>query len=250
MMTLTAPRIQVRSATAMAVAGEDGYLLAALRERFDATSPGVLLSHARAQTASFVAPATDAAMHRVIAPLADTGFICLSSLWGHMSNWGYAAATTAMSTARTWLTSTGGAKTGKVAVVGLSMGFVAAANFAAANPTLVSALIGILPACDLDAFQANPTFTAEIDSRYSNDYATNGAPRSPLAIASTVTVPTLMVYATDDATVDPDSVEAFAAAAPDATLRPMTGDHQTASVLAALDPAELPAFLTQEGAWA
>ena len=71
--------------------------------------------------------------------------------------WGNSSAVARFAANRTYMQSTVGAKAGPVVVGGFSMGGLGSLNFAAANPTLVSALFGICPVTDLNVFRSQGT---------------------------------------------------------------------------------------------
>ena len=105
------------------------------------------------------------------------------------TGWGRDATMTAITAAYNWLVDStkGAAKTGKVALIGASMGALNAVNWAYRNPTLVSCIALIIPAIDLQDIYVNdrgPGLQATISSVW------GGAPpystRSPLLLASSL----------------------------------------------------------------
>lgn len=73
------------------------------------------------------------------------------------NSWGNTNAQTRVGQLKTWLQSAsgGGAKSGKVALIGISMGATTALNYARNNPTQVVGVIGIIPVIDLDDIRTN-----------------------------------------------------------------------------------------------
>lgn len=125
------------------------------------------------------------------------------------------------------------AKSGKVLLVGVSMGFQLAAAWARANPTLVAGIAGILPAVDInDIYTRNwNNAVAIINAAYGGSYVqgTHGPTRDPLVFASQLNVPIKLWNADDDPGVTPARVAAFVAAAPQATSQSLgnIGGHDT-----------------------
>jgi pimeloyl-ACP methyl ester carboxylesterase len=155
-----------------------------------------------------------------IKALADAGLIVMSIDAGGTATWGYSAAMTAISNAYTWLTTTGGAATGKVAIFAWSMGGFNALNWIKRNPTKCGPAALWAPASDLDFFHGTGgytpsysttgttagNYTSEIDGVYggSANYAANSAGyrvRDEYSSWHGIGVPIKIFHAVDDATV-------------------------------------------------
>jgi dienelactone hydrolase len=112
------------------------------------------------------------------------------------NGWTNANSLTRLGQAITWLQNVngGGAKTGKVALVGYSMGHALALAYAQANPANVSCILGLLPVNDLDDIRDNNrgTLRASIGTAFirvdTNCGTTNASPTvtDPAIVASDV----------------------------------------------------------------
>jgi hypothetical protein len=164
--------------------------------------------------------------------------------------WGADAAMTALGTDRTNFQGvglTGGAKAGKVALMGISMGHLTAFNFAVRNPSLVAGVLGFIPVSSLvyhynggiETGLASGGFPTEINTAYGLTTTPNApvlnatvqAQRDPLTRAAEVaSIPWGLSYNKDDFVVPFGTVEAFidAKGGPNAfrfLQRNPTGDH-------------------------
>jgi len=128
--------------------------------------------------------------------------------WGNATMAGTNANDTCrMLEAYNWLqnASGGGAKSGKVHLIGVSQGGVGVVNWAKRNPTLVQSISLVVPALDLQDIYVNDRGgnQANINTAYGGvpDYAT----RSPMNLAANLAgIPTRVWYATND-TVTPST---------------------------------------------
>lgn len=118
--------------------------------------------------------------------------------------------------AKTYLQSTVGAKSGKVLVVAVSMGNLLAINWAKNNPTLVSAILAVIPAWDIADIRDNDRggYRDDIDDAWGVTYpAALPAGANPATDnAGANGIPYLAYYASDDTLVLPATVTAGAAA--------------------------------------
>jgi pimeloyl-ACP methyl ester carboxylesterase len=145
--------------------------------RFDGTSRGIIFCHGAAGdeklfAAAFDNPnavlARDALRHCV--RVDDSGgnrYTLLGTLQAsgyplplleevfrqNRCSFGNPNSTAHMDEAYAFLTGPARAKAGRVAVIGVSMGFLVACNWARRNPFKVAGIIGIVPACDLAWFR-------------------------------------------------------------------------------------------------
>lgn len=165
-------------------------------------------------------------------------------------NWGNANAVTRLGQAITWLQTPaapglspggGGAATGKVFLVAISMGSLLALNYAQAHPASVAAIVGILPAIDLDNIRDNTAFKAAISSAWgTGTWTAPGTPALPGGANPAVAgnhsaigaIPQRLYYAPDDAIVATATVTAFASAVGSSVslVNLGAGGHSDASV--------------------
>ncbi len=137
-------------------------------------------------------------------------------------NWGNPNAVARLGQAISWLQapgSGGGAKAGKVLLIGLSMGHSLAMNYAQANPATVAAIVGILPVVDLDQMRdTEPVVRASISDAWgTGPWVRPGTPPLPAganpalpADYSHITrIPHRMYYAPDDMIVTAPTVLAL-----------------------------------------
>lgn len=154
--------------------------------------------------------------------------------------WGNATSLSNVNSLITWMQSTMGVQSGKVALVGISMGALTALNFAKANPSKVACVVGIIPALDLNDFATNNRagYGASALAAYGGSYsdASDGATYNPYYYAASFPdVPVHLYYSTADTTALPAYVTGFAAACPSATATVIstTLNHSEAAVAAA-----------------
>jgi len=146
-----------------------------------------------------------------------------------------AASMTTLTALHDWMVNTVGIAGPKIAVAGWSGGGGNVLRWLVENPTMVACGVLFNALYDLDYAEAN-LFTAEIDGLYGGTHATyltQGAPRSPLATASSFRGgPKLLVaHSSDDPTIPYSQATGFVSAVndPAVTLRaPVTGGHQGA----------------------
>lgn len=163
---------------------------------------------------------------------ADRGYVvgCIST----GDQWASAAAMTALTNLANYLNNTVGAA-GKIGMAGWSMGGLHVMRWYLENPTRVAVGWVVSPALDLDADEANASWTAEIDAIYGgthSSYLTQGSPRSPRNnVASFRGGPKWqIVHATDDTIIPYSNSTGFISAVndPAVTMRSpdITGNHQ------------------------
>lgn len=138
--------------------------------------------------------------------------------------------------------------------IGVSKGAMALLNYARANPTHLRALIGIVPAANINDLYVNQAglFQAQIDAAYpAGTYPPNGWPSVKgaydpalnVAAHASLGIPSLFFYGSADAVVLPAIIEAFMAGVGSSiTPREIIGtDHLTTGP--AIDPLEVLDFL-------
>lgn len=136
----------------------------------------------------------------------------------------------------------GGAKAGGVILIGISMGHLLSLTYQLANPSKVSAIIGILPCNDLDDIRNRAALGAQnqIGTAWGvgNWISNNNPPLPPLANPANYAgqfqnVPQVMYFAQDDTVCTPQSCLLFGAAAgPQCRLVNMgnVGGHSDATI--------------------
>lgn len=123
---------------------------------------------------------------------------------GGVASWGNDDSTADAVLARTALRTAARISSGKLVLVGVSMGYLSVANYALANPSLVQAVVGIIPVCNLS--DAHGTFTAAIDAAYGGEYddEVDGPTHNPYQYVASITHPTLLLTSSDDPTAPPE----------------------------------------------
>lgn len=209
--------------------------------------PGILYAGGLGRTATNLWDYTSSA-RPIIAALGEQFPIGTFDLGG-TEVWGNDTAIGRVGSARTWVqgaTSPCRAKAGKVFLVAGSMGFLAAANYAVANPANVAAIAAIVPLVDLTAFHAanRDGYAGSVNTAYGGTYVagTHAATHSPSAYAASLNIPIKLWYAVDDDLTLASEVTAFAAAAPNCTAVSMAGGHTSPTLPSTLNY-DLIAFL-------
>jgi hypothetical protein len=138
---------------------------------------------------------------RVVEQVADHGFTVVSptvtTLWGNSTCASRINDALTLARSATW-----GATSGKAILIGSSHGVACTLNYAVANPTLVAAIVGIIPAVDLEAIRTSDVMSlrAGIDTAWGVVYpaALPTAAQPPSNVAALSAIPTLLFYATND----------------------------------------------------
>jgi dienelactone hydrolase len=208
----------------------EGSLFMYRRNQPAGEGPGIICLHGRggtclqyvAHTARDFAPGWGAYL------LAREGYrvLAIDDMGG--AAWGNQTSTDRINDAIAYLQSTGGAKAGKVGIMGWSMGGIAALNWLDQNPVKHACSWLWCPATDLDYFHNNATYTAEIDAAYPT-YATSSVGQSPAATPANYrnVGPIKIVHASDDTTIPLSQSQAFVTAVndPKVTLTQVIGGH-------------------------
>lgn len=129
-----------------------------------------------------------------------------------------------------------------IIVIGASMGAATALNIAKRWPARVRAVVGIIPATDIDYMHSNSAapIPADIDASYPPtgwSQATYGADHNPITFAATLDpdLPIKLWYAPDDTFIPTSMPLAFQAARPQTELEELpAGGHTDASILNSL----------------
>ena len=175
-------------------------------------------------------------------------FPVLSIDAGGAQAWGNSTAVARVGDAVTYLQGTLGAKSGTVLLIGASMGAVTALNYARANPTKVGCVVGIIPVIDLNDMVTNNrgSLAANINTAYGTySEATHGPTYNPANYAASLTTPTRLYYASDDATAIPGAVTAFDTACSSATAASVGALGHTQAAIDAAPREEIVEWLAQ-----
>lgn len=201
---------------------------------------GVVYCHQGGATALTPILSANTGTHALIRAIAEV-FPVSSQDQGAVGPWGNTTAQTRIGQQKTWLQAAPvSAATGKVILVGISQGATAMFNWAIDNPTLVAAMLGVLPVCDLTDIYENNRGGAQagIGTAWGvtpPDALPAGADPavdpSPL-----VGIPCRLYYASDDTTVLPAKVTAFASAIGATATNLGTLGHTEAAIAAVPRP--------------
>jgi hypothetical protein len=149
--------------------------------------------------------------------VAESGMPVASGDLGSMTHWGNGTSVTRTEQLRVWQQTTQGVKTDKVVLLAVSMGALAALNWARANPTKVSAIVLLTPIVNLgyyhDVYPDGGVVSAQIDAAYGGTPAyTAAAPTSDPMVygAALSSIPINIWYSDDDTSVRPVDVASFA----------------------------------------
>lgn len=216
----------------------------------DGTVRGVIFSHGAGGNEAVPFGSTQSTNVSAVMREVASIYPVLSCTFTGQQHWGNDAALTALTDAVNFLKGTFGAKTGKVLLIGQSMGHLHIANWARANPSLVAGIVGILPVSDLNDLVTNNrgSTAAAINAAYGGAYSesTNGPTKNPANYAATglVGIPWRGYYASDDTLVLPGTVTGLASSiGSTATATSLgTGGHADGPV-ANVDIAQLLTFL-------
>jgi pimeloyl-ACP methyl ester carboxylesterase len=151
--------------------------------------------------------------------LAEAGIPVLSGDYGSPTHWGAPVTVTRAEQLRSYGVTQLGIKSDKVLVLAISMGALAALNWASANPSKVAAVALITPVLDLA--WAHDTYgggseAAQIDTAFGGNaayLAAVGTSNPMTRAASFQGVPVKLWYSTDDPSVPTAHVASFATAA-------------------------------------
>lgn len=201
------------------------------------TRPGVVFCHGALESALSIPNPNLAGQYPLLNALSSQFCVGIGDFSGNA--WGNSTAQSNVSSMITWMQSMG-AKTGKVALVGVSMGTTTALNYAKANPSKVACVVSILPAVNVNDFAANNRdgLASTVNAAYGGTYndSTMGATYNPYVYASTFpSVPVALYYSTADSVALPTYVTSFLSACPTAIGKAVstTLDHSEAAVAAA-----------------
>lgn len=229
----------------------DFYLTGRLAKR-DQSARAVLWCHQGATLASSLYDRTNqSGTAALLEAIADAGYLVAGQDLGAMNPMGNNTAKTRTGSTVTWAqTAAIGASSSKpVVLVGISQGFVAAVRWAAANPTLVAAFVGVLPFWDMRGEYASNALglRAQIQTAWGITHPTplpTGASANdsdnttPLAAK-----PAYVAYATDDGICTPTHAGEIVAAFAGSTSVSLGALGHTNAAIAAVDKPSLISWL-------
>lgn len=213
------------------VSSGDGALL--WRPKFNPSVllPGVLHAHG-AGGYSYNAVDPTGLQSSLYGSVVDTGRVLFAGDYGGTENWGRADAMSRMTTAYNYLQTQPNVRSGRVVLMGGSMGALCCLNWASANPSKVACIIGVIPVTNLNDIVVNNRggYAASVNTAYGGwSESTYGSTYNPktMALAGKYNdIPILLFYGTSDTLCVPSEVLAFkAAAGGNTTLVPLTGGH-------------------------
>jgi pimeloyl-ACP methyl ester carboxylesterase len=242
-------------------AGEWWY---SMSPRLPGTKPGIFWLHGAGGEETALWPTWSPNSSALAWWLADHGYSvfapdCSNSVQTDgAETWGNDASTDTLDAAITYVQANPGEfqmASGKVVLIGQSMGHVTACNYARRFPTKVAGIIGAAGATDVD-YHYVTGFGVNIDAAYSGNWATNGRATNhdPIDFAGSLTFPHRYYYATDDDNVPPSGTGSFrpfyaAYGGPhDPAISMGTGGH-TDTPVANIDKQGLLEFLGKQAAW-
>lgn len=198
--------------------------------------PGVIYCHGAGQGSSSATNSALVGQYPLFNALRER--FCVASGDFGATAWGNPAALGNVDSMKTWMQSTMGVKTGKVALVGISMGTLTALNYAKANPSKVACVVSVLPAVNLNDFYSNNRggYAASVTAAYGGSYndTTQGPTSNPYNYAASFpgTIPVQLYYSTADSIALPSYVTSFASAAASASAISVstTLDHSEAAI--------------------
>lgn len=204
------------------------------------TVPGVIMCHGSLHTAADVINPQYVGEFGIYERLRRqycVGVGDFSGTTGNLVSVGNDASLADVETMRLWMQTTMGAKPGKIALTGASMGIVTALNYALAHPDNVSCIVGVIPAVGmLSDPAANLVNARNVAYGGTYDEATMGPTHNPLTYAPDFPdIPVHLWYSTADTQALPQYVEQFASTCPSATatIVSTTLDHTQAAIAAA-----------------
>lgn len=196
------------------VASEGDVLMLPSAYKRDGTARGIVYCHGAGELAPTPLNAAGNKTYqlRLMQTLVEAGFPLVScdlGVWAagnttDSNNWGSTQAQTRIGQAKTWLQSAsgGGAKSGTVLLLGISMGNAAMVNYAKNAAAAVGAMVGILPVADIDDIYQNNrnSYRAAIGSAWGVTFPAALPANSNPATSNSgaVGIPYRTYYASDD----------------------------------------------------
>lgn len=209
------------------VAGE-GHVAIVPRGQASTTKRAVIFLHGWQGDATYALSLEDwSAQVALIRTILDAGYWVFSIDAGGPGAWANNTALTNIGLAKTWIQSNFAVPSGKVHVLGISMGGLTALAWANQNPTLAASCLSIIPVLDIEYVRANNvnSAAASIDSAYGGTYvdSTQKAVHNPSyfvtqAGAGILSVPTQLWYVTNDTYTPNSTYTSFASSYPTADI--------------------------------
>lgn len=206
-----------------------------LRPKFtpSPTKNGVMYCHAAGSDGSDIINPY-AGQSILMQKIAALGYNCFSGQHGGPQTWGNQTALNAMTQSYNHIQTLSGTTPGKIALVGNSMGGLAALNWAKANIAKVSCIVGVIPVINVTDIKVNDRqgYGSIINAAYGGSWleATYGASYNPATIAASGVyddTPMLFFYGTTDTLCVPEAIQAFKTTVGDnVTLVPIVGGHE------------------------
>lgn len=203
----------------------------AMRGKFtrrDGQAPVIIYHHGNGGNGWESMQAAVFGQYNNIVALVEAGYLVVSGDYGG-SLWGSPYNQNAIDEAIAWAQTIGG-RTGKVLMMGTSMGGLAALGFTGRYPAKVSAAIAVIPATNLAASAADPLWP-NINAAYAGGYSDPiyGLNHSPIVQAQAglfSTMPIRLWYGTTDTVIPPAYAQAFiAAVGPTCVATALVGGH-------------------------
>lgn len=229
--------------------GEGDLLMVPKTWHGDGTVVGCIYLHGATQTQSqMVDNVNYPGLGSILRAVAAEGWPILG-IYAGGDTWGNDTGIARVTSGITYLQGTIGAKTGKVVLIGGSMGGGLAQTYAGTFPGSVAAVVGLVPVSDLQDFVTNNRggLAASVNAAYSGAYSngTYGAAHNPTVMAangSMGTVPYKAWYGASDTIVLPATVTTCVSSwGATASAVSVAGDHNTA--LNSVTPADVVAFI-------
>lgn len=218
--------------------GGEGYtlLMSRLTEQ-NGNAPGAIYCHGSASDN------TSVVFHPPALELAMRGFIVMGIDAGGTNTFGNDASLTSLSTAKTWLQSTGMAASGGIVVLGGSMGSIVALNWARANPSSVLCVEVALPIADVEAVRAADRggFQSEIETAYTNNagWQTARPTHNPIEYAADISgIPIRLDVSSDDSVGSASEAQDFADEHGNTTLVVFGAAGHSYTGFTGIDPAD------------
>jgi hypothetical protein len=195
-------------------AGEKSIAMLPKNWKFNGAKMGILYCHGYSGTALECRDAASQNMWNLLSALVEAGYPVLSCDFGG-DIWGNSTAIARVTAAKTYLQGTLGAKAGKIAFVGQSMGHLTTMNWVAQNLASTACVFSSMGVCDLNNIFGNASYTASINAAYGGAYsdAAYGATYNPNVNTATkyAGLPWLSYRGASDTTAPPSTAALLAA---------------------------------------
>lgn len=211
--------------------------------------PPVIFCHGAGSDATAIISLTDS-VERIARDVTNAGYTMLACDLGGTGTWGNDTVISRINDAYTYAQTLPGIRTGRVLLLGTSMGGLSSLVWTAGHMGQVHGLAAIIPVIDVNDIHANNRggFTSAINAAYSGGWsqATYGAAHNPLTIATAGTyaaLPMQIHYGTTDAICLPAKAIEFGTKT-NSTLLPLAAGHENLAYQS-VDTAALIAFFQQ-----